>query len=209
MHGARWTVCGARCTVYGVQCTVHGVRSEVDGLRCTMCGARYTVYGARRMVYDVWCTVCGTRCTVCGARCAVYGARCTVYGKLHEALCSESRVDASACIAFRIRFLARSRAACIHHCGTSGHIPNQFQPRNISFPPACAMGGEIEAQIGFRFWFRGTRKSGSRVITQIQMLEPFLGTSKINLFSKNWFQAFVWRSYINHTFWEPVFGTAS
>ena len=68
---------------------------------------------------------------------------------------------------------------------------------------------EIDAQIGFRFWFRGARKFGSRVITRTEMLEPFLGTSKINLFSKNGFQAFVWRSYINHTIWDAVFGPAS
>ena len=68
---------------------------------------------------------------------------------------------------------------------------------------------EIDAQIGFRFWFRGARKSGSCVITRTQMLEAFLGTSKIILFSKNWFQVFVWRSYINHTIWDAVFGPAS
>ena len=65
---------------------------------------------------------------------------------------------------------------------------------------------EIDAQIGFRFWFRGARKSGSRVTTRTQMWEPFLGTSEINLFSKNWFQAFVWRSYNNHILSEAFFG---
>ena len=156
----------------------------------------------------------GVRCAVHGVRCAVHGVRCTVRGARYTASFTK-RFAAKVVWTLRrvLRFVyafwrgRARRAFTIVERRVTYRINSNLA--TYHFHQRVPWGGEIEAQIGFRFWFRGTRKSGSRMITQIQMWEPFLGTSKINLFSKNWFQAFVWRSYINHTIWDAVFGPAS
>ena len=188
MSGVRYLANGVRCTVHGGRCAVRGARYTVYGVRCmvrvlrwTVYGVRCAVHGIRYAVHVVWCMMYGVRCAVHGVRCAVHGVRCTVRGARYTASftkCFAAKVVWTLCVSYTLSgSVARSVNSPLWN--VESHIESIRTSQRIVCT-ACAMRSENEPQIGFRFRSRGPRKSGSRAISQIQMLEAFLGTSKIN-----------------------------
>ena len=89
--------------------------------------------------------------------------------QLRSALCRDSRAYASACIVFHTSFLIRPRATFMCNCGALCRISDRLQPRRMPFASTRSARAELDAQNGFRFWFRGPRKSGSRASAQIHV----------------------------------------